>query len=177
MPSLTNPVWRSRTFRVGHSRAPNPSRRPFHIPGSSLAEPPWSGSIRARFHEEHAGAREWRPGFQPPRSRPWYRVQGGSSRCDASHYYSPLNLSRAPPDLLRRDSHQKNILRGPRVLNECASAWPTLPEADSTTDQATDASTGSRVAFSSVSLRSLAVSVSGDFWALVSGEHTERPSK
>ena len=81
------------------------------------------------------------------------------------------------PNLLRRDSHQKNIIRGPRVLNECASAWPTMPEADSTTDQATDASTGSRVAFSSVSLRSLAVSFSGDFWALVSGEHTERPSK
>ena len=89
----------------------------------------------------------------------------------------PLDLSRAPPNLLRRDSHQKNIICGPRVLNECASAWPTMPETDSTTDQATDASTGSRVAFSSVSLRSLAVSFSGDFWALVSGEHTERPSK
>jgi hypothetical protein len=43
--------------------------------------------------------------------------------------------------------------------------------------QATDSSTGSRVAFSSISRRSLAVSFSGAFRTFVWGERTERPSK
>jgi hypothetical protein len=43
--------------------------------------------------------------------------------------------------------------------------------------QGEDAISGSRIAFSSASLRSLAVSFSGAFRALVSGVRTERPWK